>query len=68
MNRGSDVQLMELTPDGIKVYGCMPPGNASSGKFSESQLKDFQNFVFKPRALTMKEVRNLTGRFMVLQP
>jgi hypothetical protein len=68
MNRGSDVQLMKLTPDGIKVYGCLPPGNAAFGENAKNQISDFKNFVFKPRALTMKEVRNLRGRFMVIKP
>ncbi|GAB4276905.1 MAG: penicillin acylase family protein [Candidatus Rifleibacteriota bacterium] len=68
MNRGSDIQIMELSPEGIKVFGCMPPGNSSFGKFATNQMKDFKNFVFKPRALTMKEVRNLNGRFMVVKP
>lgn len=68
MNRGSDVQILELSPEGIKIFGCMPPGNADRGKFAEDQLKDFQNFVYRPRALTMKEVRRLTTRFSVLKP
>jgi penicillin amidase len=68
MNRGSDVQIMELTPDGIKIFGCMPPGNTDRGKFSEDQMRDFRDFVYHPRALTMKEVRRLTGRFSVLKP
>lgn len=68
MNRGSDVQIMELSPAGIKIVGCMPPGNSALGKFEKSQINDFKNFVFKPRALTMKEVRKLTGRFMVIKP
>ncbi len=68
MNRGTDVQIVELDKDGIKVFGCMPPGNSEFGKFEKDQMKNFQNFVFKPRALTMKEVRHLGGRFMVLQP
>ena len=66
MNRGSDVQIVELTPDGIKVFGCMPPGNAADGQFSENQMKDFREFRYRSRALTMKEVRALSGRFMVI--
>ncbi|MFZ5950560.1 MAG: penicillin acylase family protein [Candidatus Rifleibacteriota bacterium] len=68
MNRGSDVQIMELTPEGIKVFGCMPPGNTSSGNHAEDQVEKFKNFVYQPRALTMKEVRRLNGRFMVVKP
>lgn len=68
MNRGSDVQIMELTPEGIRIFGCMPPGNSAENNFSENQMQDFQNFVYRPRALTMKEVRRLNGRFMVIKP
>ncbi|MGM0601470.1 MAG: penicillin acylase family protein [Candidatus Rifleibacteriota bacterium] len=68
MNRGSDVQIMELSPEGIKVYGCMPPGNEAFGPNSENQTRLFRDFVYKPRALTMKEVRKLIGRFMVIKP
>lgn len=68
MNRGSDVQLVELSPDGISVFGCMPPGNKSFGNNEVDQMNDFKNFVFHKRALTMSEVRNLNGKFEVLKP
>lgn len=68
MNRGSDIQIVELSPEGIKVFGCMPPGNSASGKFATDQMQDFKEFRFRSRALTMPEVRALNGRFMVIQP
>lgn len=69
MNRGTDVQIVELSPEGIKVYGCMPPGNSSFGRHAESQVDDFINFKFSKRALTIQEVRSQSrGKFMILQP
>jgi len=69
MNRGSDVQIVELSPEGVRVYGCMPPGNSSFGRHAESQVDDFKNFKFSKRALTIQEVRALSrGKFMILQP
>lgn len=69
MNRGSDVQIAELSPDGIKLFGCMPPGNSAFGEGAEDQLSNFQNFRFHRRPLTMKEVRAIQkGRFTVISP
>lgn len=69
MNRGSDVQIVELSPDGIKVFGCMPPGNFAFGKAADKQMSDFQNFRYHSRPLTMPEVRAISkGRFTVITP
>jgi penicillin amidase len=68
MNRGSDVQIVSLSPEGIKIMGCLPPGNSARGSHSDDQVDAFRNFKYYPRALTMKEVRRLRGRYMVLEP
>ena len=68
MNRGTDIQIVELSPEGISIFGCMPPGNAAFGVNEVNQMKDFKEFKFKKRALSMKEVRDLRGRFMVIRP
>lgn len=66
MNRGSDIQMVELKPDGIRIFGCMPPGNTSNGELAENQMSDFRNFRYNPRPLYEKDVKALTGRFMVI--
>jgi penicillin amidase len=68
MNRGSDIQIVELSPEGVKVFGCMPPGNSSSGIHETSQMDDFRQFRFRARPLLMKEVRDITGRFKIIRP
>jgi penicillin amidase len=60
MNRGTDVQLTELSEDGIKVLGCMAPGNAATGVYSENQIADFKAFNFMIRPLLMNEVKELS--------
>jgi len=67
MNRGSDIQLVELSPSGIKILGCTPPGNAATGAAAENQLRDFKNFKFSPRPLYLKDVKTLRGRYMVIR-
>ena len=68
MNRGSDIQLIELSPSGVKVFGCMPPGNSASGKSSTDQMRDFKEFRYNARPLNVKDVRALRGRFMIIAP
>jgi len=67
MNRGSDIQLVELSSSGIKILGCTPPGNTATGEVAESQMRDFKNFKFSPRALYLKDVKALRGRYMVIR-
>jgi len=67
MNRGSDIQLVELSPAGIKILGCTPPGNAASGEAAENQMRDFKAFKFSPRPLYLKDVKALRGRYMVIK-
>ncbi|OGK10459.1 MAG: hypothetical protein A2W80_13690 [Candidatus Riflebacteria bacterium GWC2_50_8] len=68
MNRGSDIQMVELSPSGVKIFGCMPPGNAASGKSSADQMRAFKEFRYSARPLLLKDVRGLRGRFMVIAP
>ncbi len=69
MNRGSDIQIVELTPDSVKIFGCTPPGNSATGELSESSMQDFKNFKFRPRPLTIQDLKSVkAGRYMVIQP
>ncbi len=66
MNRGSDIQLVELSSSGIKILGCTPPGNTATGEAAENQMRDFKNFKFSPRPLYLNDVKALRGRYMVI--
>ena len=68
MNRGSDVQIMALSPDRIEIWGIMPPGNASFGKHATDQMDDFQNLSYRMRPIFRDDVRKLRGGFKVLDP
>ncbi|HAE40144.1 MAG TPA: hypothetical protein DCG57_16155 [Candidatus Riflebacteria bacterium] len=66
MNRGSDIQLIELSSSGIRISGCTPPGNAATGRSADDQMRAFKEFHYAPRPLLIKDVRALRGRFMVI--
>lgn len=68
MNRGTDIQLTELSKDGIKVLGCMAPGNAATGVYSENQIADFKAFNFMIRPLLMDEVKELSFDSEIVVP
>ena len=68
MNRGSDIQIMHLTPDGISIIGVMPPGNTGWGIHATDQIPAFQSFEWRERPLTVEHVRRLARRLQTLKP
>ncbi|HNW35518.1 MAG TPA: penicillin acylase family protein [Candidatus Ozemobacteraceae bacterium] len=68
MNRGSDIQIMRLTPDGISIIGVMPPGNTGWGIHATDQIPAFQSFEWRERPLTVEHVRRLARRLQTLKP
>jgi len=62
MNRGSDIQIMSLSPDAVKIWGILPPGNTAQGPHQSDQINDFRDFRYRERFLTLSEVkRNARG-------
>jgi hypothetical protein len=68
MNRGSDVQIMRLTPEGISILGVMPPGNAAWGKHAADQMPAFKAFEWRERPLTVEHLRRLATRLQIIKP
>ncbi len=67
-NRGSDVQIVSLTPEGIRVWGVLPPGNDAGGPHAIDQLGAFQAFQFRERPLTLSQLARRVHRKAILQP
>ncbi len=59
LNRGSDVQIMHLTPDGISILGVLPPGNAEIGPHAVDQIEPFRTFAWRERPLMYRDVRRV---------
>lgn len=68
MNRGSDVQIMRLTPDGISIIGVMPPGNTGWGTHATDQMPAFNAFKWRERPLSIDHVRRLAKRLQIIKP
>lgn len=68
MNRGSDVQIMRLTPEGISILGVMPPGNAAWGKHAADQMPAFKAFEWRERPLTVEHLRRLATSLQTIKP
>ncbi|OQA09165.1 MAG: Penicillin G acylase precursor [bacterium ADurb.Bin374] len=68
MNRGSDVQIMRLNPDGISIIGVMPPGNAGWGTHAADQMPAFKAFEWRERPLSIDHVRSLATRLQTVKP
>ncbi|HOT27673.1 MAG TPA: penicillin acylase family protein [Candidatus Ozemobacteraceae bacterium] len=68
MNRGSDVQIMHLSPDGISIIGVMPPGNAGWGTHATDQMPAFKAFEWRERPLSIDHVRSLATRLQTIKP
>lgn len=68
MNRGSDVQIMHLNPDGISIIGVMPPGNAGWGAHATDQMSAFKAFEWRERPLSIDHVRSLAVRLQTIKP
>ena len=68
MNRGSDVQIMRLNPDGISIIGVMPPGNAGWGTHATDQMPPFKAFEWRERPLSIDHVRSLATRLQTVKP
>jgi len=68
MNRGSDVQIMRLNPDGISIIGVMPPGNTGWGTHAADQMPAFKAFEWRERPLSIDHVRSLATRLQTVKP
>lgn len=68
MNRGSDVQIIQLSPKGIRVSGVLPPGNKVTGKSSDSHIDDFRMFRYKNRPLTLNDLNEVKTGVSFLRP
>lgn len=68
MNRGSDIMVSRFAPEGIELYGVMPPGNTALGKNERDQVEDFRTFKYRRRPLLMREVTEATRDISYLRP
>ena len=68
MNRGSDVMISRFAPEGIKLYGVMPPGNSALGEHQADQVEEFRRFRYRPRPLILDEVIEATRDIDYLEP
>ncbi|MBF0500223.1 MAG: penicillin acylase family protein [Candidatus Riflebacteria bacterium] len=60
MNRGSDVAITQLSSDGVRIWGVLPPGNAATGRHERDQIEDFRAFRYHERPVRFSDVIRLT--------